>query len=824
MSKTCRRTLQPPVGLRPLFAAISAILAGTGAAGAQQAPATAGVLEEVIVTSQKRQENLQSVPISIQALDGKKLTELQVASFDDYAKYLPSLSVQSYGPGQSQLYVRGVTNGGDGLKVGSQPLVGVYLDEMPVTTIGNNLDIHIYDIERVEALSGPQGTLFGSSSMAGTMRIITNKPDPAKFAGGYDVTLNSFTKGDPGGTVEGFVNLPLSDTAAIRLVGWAEHDGGYINNVRGSPQSYPTSGLPRENSRFIEKNYNWVSTTGARAALKLDLGDSWTVMPTLQTQRQTANGQFAFTPFGTSAGDQTLPPLGDLNIARYYPERNDDNWTQATLTVQGKIADFELIYAGGYLRRTIDSVADYSDYSFFYDVAHASAPSYFGNNFKDVNGNVISPAQTTISRNLFSKQSHEFRISSPQNQRLRYVLGLFLQRQSNETRDEYRVQNLASRLSIDGEPGVLYLNSQYRTDKDSAVFTDLSFDLTSKLSLIGGARLFHYDNSVYGFFGYNDNPPSGMDGNPAGVPNSSGESQCVQSTIDPTNPVRPCININSETKRSGTTYRVNTTYKFDDDRMIYATWSTGFRPGGINRVSTRPPYTPDYLTNIEGGWKTTWLDHRLRWNGALFLERWKDAQYGITGLNGITEITNAGRAEIRGVETQLHWRASDELTLSGSITYLDTKLTTNACNYASPSLACTEPNAGTGAANSVLAPAGTRLPVSAKVKGNLIARYEWSQGGFDAHLQAAVVFQSDVVPALTVSDAQAIGRQPGYATLDLSAGAKHDAWRYELFVENATDRRGELSRFTTCAPSTCTLINIVPIKPRLVGITIGRKF
>ena len=825
MSMSPCRSRAPSPALRPLFALTSAILAAAAAAAGAD---TAGSgLEEVIVTAQKRSENLQSVPISIQAFDTKKLAELQVASFDDYAKYLPSLSVQSYGPGQAQLYVRGVTNGGDGLRVGSQPLVGVYVDEMPVTTIGNNLDVHIYDIARVEALSGPQGTLFGSSSMAGTMRIITNKPDPSKFEGGFDVTANTFTKGDPGGTVEGFVNLPLGERAAVRLVGWSEHDGGYINNVAAPPEVYPTSGIARTNSQLVAKNYNPVDTTGGRAALKLDLGDSWSVMPALQTQKQTASGQFGYTPFGVNNANITIPPSGDLNVSRFYPEYNDDSWTQATLTVQGKISDFDVIYAGGYLRRTIDSVSDYSDYSLFYDTSYLGGPyaTYFGDNFRDKNGNLINPAQTTVSHNLFTKMSHELRISSPQNQRFRYVFGLFLQRQTDEARDEYRVQGLAPQYSITGEPGVLYLNSQSRVDRDTAAFTDLSFDLTSKLTLIGGVRAFHYDNSVYGFFGYNGNPTYD------GYTHASGEVQCTTAP-DPNNPVRPCVNIDSDTKRSGTTYRVNTTYKFDDDRMVYATWSTGFRPGGVNRVTTRPPYTPDYLTNIEAGWKTTWLDHRLRVNGALFFERWKDAQYGISGVNGITEIINAGRAEIRGIEAEVHWKATDGLTLSGSLTRLETKLTTNACNYPSPTLTCTEPlvvyNADGSVNytkdNSVLAPAGTRLPVSAKLKGNAIARYEWTQGEYDAHLQAAVVFQTDVIPTLTVADAQVLGRQPGYGSLDLSAGFRHEQWTAELFVENATDRRGEITRYTSCAPATCGLVNVIPIKPRLVGVTVGRRF
>ncbi len=820
---TCRH--QPTLHVKPLVYLTSAILAAAASpAGAQQAPAAAapagGTLEEVIVTSQKRAENLQSVPISIQTLDTKKLAELQVSSFDDYAKYLPSLSVQSFGPGYAQLYVRGVTNGGDGLHVGSQPLVGMYVDEMPVTTIANNLDVHIYDIARVEELSGPQGTLFGSSSMAGTVRVITNAPDPSRFEAAYDVTANAFTKGDPGGKVEGYVNLPINERAAVRLVGWSEHDGGYISNVPGpAGLTYPSSGLARENSRLVEKNYNWVDTTGGRGALKIALSDSWTVTPTLMTQRQTANGQFGYTPYPYSFTDLNGTPTtvggsGDLNISHYQPDRDTDNWWMATLAVQGKIGNFDVLYSGGYIKRTITSSFDYSDYSFFYDAKYGSGAA-----FTDNAGNLITPAQTTVSRDDFYKQSHELRITSPKEWRLRFVAGAFLQRQRNDTRDEYRVQNLADAASItpgsglaaslDGQPGVLYLNSQTRTDRDSALFTDMSFDVTKKLVLTGGIRAFHYDNTVYGFFGFNDINGFGH----------SGEAQCF-TPVDPTNHVRPCDNINYRATKSSATHRVNLTYKFDDDAMIYTTWSTGFRPGGVNRVSTRPPYQPDYLTNFELGWKSMWLDHRLKFNGALFFEKWKDAQYGISGTNGITELVNAGRAEIRGLEAEVQWRAAPGLTLSSSATFLQTKLTTNACNKFSADFSCGPP----GGTNFVLAPAGARLPVSPKFKGNLIARYEWTAGNFEAHAQAAGVYQSDVVPTLTASDVPIVGMQPGYASFDVSSGVARDKWTMEFYVENLFDKRGEAIRYTSCTAAVCSLVNVIPIKPRQLGITFGQKF
>ena len=223
------------------------------------------------------------------------------------------------GPGSAIIYIRGVVSGGDGNHSGSEPSVGIYLDEQPVTTITGALPLHIYDMNRVEVLEGPQGTLFGASSEAGTVRLITNKPDPHKFAAGYNIQANKIDDGGPGDVVEGFVNIPLSDVAAIRLVGWQEHDGGYISNVAGTDanacitngvRTFPTWALSAggvgpgggtgecapaapigagaiTNAPWRKSNYNTVDTTGGRVALRFDLGDNWTVTPTFQGQSDT---------------------------------------------------------------------------------------------------------------------------------------------------------------------------------------------------------------------------------------------------------------------------------------------------------------------------------------------------------------------------------------------------------------------------------------------------------------------------------------------------------------------------------------------------------
>src|SRR6266850_2802645 len=196
--------------------------------------ADTGGLAEVVVTAQKRAENLQDVLFSITAIGTEKLEQLRIENFDDYVKFLPSVAYQSLGPGFARVFMRGVASGDNGNHSGPLPSVGVYLDEQPITTITGPLDIHVYDIERVEALAGPQGTLYGASSQAGTLRIITNKPELGKFSAGYEVQGNVVSHGDQGGIVEGFLNLPVGASAAVRLVGWAEHDAGYIDNVHGT--------------------------------------------------------------------------------------------------------------------------------------------------------------------------------------------------------------------------------------------------------------------------------------------------------------------------------------------------------------------------------------------------------------------------------------------------------------------------------------------------------------------------------------------------------------------------------------------------------------
>ncbi|HEY5718746.1 MAG TPA: TonB-dependent receptor plug domain-containing protein, partial [Gammaproteobacteria bacterium] len=425
-------------------------------------------LEEIVVTAQKRTESLQDVPLSIQALGSTRLEELRIGNFADYARFLPSLSYQSGGqsggPGFSRAYMRGVASGGDGNHSGSQPSVGTYVDEQPVTTINGALDVHLYDIERVEVLAGPQGTLYGASSQSGTIRIITNKPDPSGFQAGYDIEGNTVSKGGAGYLAEGFVNLPLSPTAAVRLVGWARHDAGYIDNVPGSV-TYPFSGITRTNADRVEKDYNDGDVYGARAALKIDLDDNWSVTAGLMGQEQTLNGSY-----GYRVGD-------DLEIVRFNPESTKDRWVQAALTIAGKLGNFDVLYAGSYLDRKDDVRSDYVDYSVYYDVY-----SYYVYNDS---GEYIDPTQYIIGKDGYTKQSHELRISSPADQRARFVAGLFMQRQTHDIEQNYKIDNIATELEVTGWPDTWWLTQQVRIDRDYAAFGELTYDLTEKLSVTG---------------------------------------------------------------------------------------------------------------------------------------------------------------------------------------------------------------------------------------------------------------------------------------------------------------------------------------------------
>jgi iron complex outermembrane recepter protein len=818
MTRSRKRKLQRLQGsrqgsLRAFAAGVPTLLVGMSAAYAQT---TSGGLEEIVVTAQKRSEDIQSVPISIQALGTQKLEELNIQKFDDYVKYLPSVSYQTIGPGWAQIYMRGVASGGDGNHSGPSPSVGIYLDEQPITTNQGALDIHLYDIERVEALAGPQGTLYGASSQAGTIRIITNKPDPSAFKAGYGLEVNSVDHGGIGYLAEGFANLPINDRTAVRLVGWHRHDAGYIDNVYGE-RTFPSSGYTANNASRVEDDYNDVDTTGARAALKLDLDDNWTITPQVMAQKQVANGIFAY--------DKTV---GELQVSHAYPEKSDDRWVQAALTVEGKIGNFDLIYAGSYLKRDVDSESDYSDYSYWYDTL-----SGYGTYWYDNNGDLINdPSQYIQAKDRYERSTHELRIASPVENRWRFVAGAFLQDATHDIEQRYKINNLADQLSVTGWPDTIWLTKEEREDKEWALFGEFSFDFTEKLTGTAGARYFNTDNSLAGFFGFSEQTGINQD-------QTVGELSCPGGNASaPDFKGAPCSDFDKTTSESDWTPRLNLTYKFADDKMVYATYSEGYRPGGINRRGTLPPYKADWLKNYELGWKTTLLDNRLRFNGAIFREQWDDFQYQVLGANGLREIYNVGQAQIDGVEMDVSWAATEQLMLSGGLSYLNSELTENFCGFNNPETGQPETRNPCQAPvyddNDVLigyedqapeAPKGTQLPVTPEWKGNVTARYKFNVAEFESYLQGAVVYTGERRTDLRDHENAIYGNMPSYTLTDLSAGFGRNGWNVELFIRNAFDERGELTRYVECGEDTCgEQVYVVPTQPRTIGIKFSQEF
>jgi outer membrane receptor protein involved in Fe transport len=802
------RTLSPWTGAKSIRSAGLGLLASTmlvtsGTAFAQEAAPTASDERndgDIVVTATRRAESLQNVPIAITALGTATLEQLQIDDFDDYARFVPSLSFRSLGPGFANVYFRGVASGENANHSASLPSVGTYLDEQPITTTTGALDIHIYDIARVEALAGPQGTLYGASSQAGTVRIITNRPDLNEFSGELNLELNSVNHGDFGYTAEGFVNAPLSSNVALRVVGWYRRDAGYIDNVPFT-LTFPTSGIVFNNNDLVEEDYNDVETYGARAALRIELDDNWTVTPQIMAQRQLSNGSF-----GVERG------LGDLETAQFNPERANDRWYQAALTVEGRIGNFDLTYAGAYMQRQIDAQSDYVDYAYFYDRIAG-----YGSYFYDNNDDLVNPNQYIISDDSFTRMTHELRVTSPADRPIRLVAGAFYQRQTHNIEQNYIIDNIADSITVPGTASNIWLTKQLRVDRDYGLFGELAFDITPNLTATGGLRLYRYDNSLEGFFGYSDGYSSGT-----GVAACFGPPQVDGS---------PCTNLDKSTSDTDFIHRLNLTWRITGDHLAYVTWSRGYRPGGINRRGTLPPYGADFISNYEFGLKTSWLNRRLNVNLSLYQLDWDNIQLSFLGANGLTEIRNAGNARIRGAELDVLLRPIQGLTLSMGAAVNDAEITEDFCLIANEDFNCSVPIG----VNELLAPAGTRLPLTARFKGNMRARYEFPiRGETQGHVQLAASYEGSRTRDLRLFQQSIYGPLEGYTTIDLSTGIRSGPWSAELFVRNLLDERGALGSTIQCNESICgdpdgitaigPKIYTIVARPRTVGIRIGRRF
>src|SRR5437868_1148456 len=339
-----------------------------------------------------------------------------------------------------------------------------------------------------------------------------------------------------------------------------------------------------------------------------------------------------------------------------------------------------------------------------------------------------------------------------------------MQRQTNAIHQDYKVDNLDGLLSVNGFPGTLWLTQQKRVDRDYALFGEGSWDVIPKVTLTAGGRLFKYDNSLIGFFGFGRNPLDNFAALPhnAGGSSRTGVAACFLNNgetvrqasgrgenigligfVPPAVSGSPCTDLGvfengkvvpKHARGHGITYRLNAQWKPRENMMFYATWSKGFRPGGINRRGDIGPYDPDFLYNIELGWKTTFGP--IRWNGAIYHETWKKFQFAFLGANSFTEIHNGKDARVNGIETDVNY-VRGGLTLNATAAYTDAKTRGNICNsFADTSANCTDPD------DFIITPSGTRLPVTPKLKGAATARYTWpAWADVKAHVQGGISYQ-----------------------------------------------------------------------------------
>lgn len=839
----------------------------------QEAPQTDdGRIGEIVVTATRRDEAANRIPVAIQALSGDALGQLNVTNFDKLIEYLPNVRSASQGPGTSSIYIRGLSTDTPGLQIngtaGPYPTVALYVNDAPASLVGRNLDLYAADLQRVEVLAGPQGTLFGASSMGGAVRYITNKPDLNDFKAGFNASY-AFTKGgDESSSGNAFVNVPIvAGRVALRAVIFTDKQGGYIDNVPGTYQmpfngnvgqagKLPTgnpllviralescSGVANctgagyaapirqtiNNDRFVEDNYNDASYSGGRIALSVKLADDWSLDVMHARQSLETDGVFSYEP-----------GVGDLKVTQFNPNTLSDKFNLTTLTLSGRLGILDLIYTGSYLNHRAVQVADYASYSnigLYLPYYECDRGVYYTAAY---NGNIgktcYTPSKSYRVDNKTSRWTHEFRVTTPAENRLRATAGLFYD--TNTLKDVtdwsylqagagFIIPRRANPIVNPNDPNVKplqvgFFNDVIRKDRQFAVYGEASFDVVpEKLTVTAGLRYYDEKASMTGSsntsFGFGArgvyNPATGTYSLPANPATLYGVSANLAQTLAGLSPA----------KYSGVILKGNITYKFGDNSLVYATYSEGFRPGGFNRKPCNAltpacnglkQYVPDNVVNYELGWKLSLLDRTLQFNAAAYQIDWKNIQMTVfdQNISNQTFTTNLTDARIRGFEGDLTWRTTRELTINAAFSYNDSKLT----KYRQ--------------AATVLVPIGSPLALSPKFQGNLRMRYETeTSSGLRPFVQASlhyvgssissvidnvdirfpsfnatagyaaqipVVYNGVTVrPGDVVVPLRGSLKQSAYTTISAAIGVSKDTWSIEAFVDNLTDERPELYRF-----------------------------
>ena len=583
------------------------------------------MIEEVIVSAQKKSENLQNVPISVTTLSADELDSLNIKDFADYVLQLPAASAVQRRPGQGQIFMRGISDGGNVNQSLQGPAVAIYLDESPVTMIGDNLDVHVYDIERVESLTGPQGTLYGAASQAGNLKIITKKPS-SEFDSGFNLSAESTRGGDGSTMVEGFVNIPLSQNAALRFVGFNDRDGGFIDSVNDSI-TYPVSGITRSNEVFVEDNFNDAVKDGYRAALRVDLSENWKLDVNYMGQETSTNGVW----------DHNPDELGEYNVSRFYDDKTHDEWTRFSATVTGDLGFADLTFTTSSLERDFEVLSDYSHYSIdgYVEGYYTCYEYYFGP--------CVDPSIQFENDTHQEYDTTEIRLSSKEGEKFNWIIGAFQTENVTEYDSQWHVPAINPDAAVPGSKDLYYQTDQVRAEDESAVFGELYYQINDKMELTLGHRKFDNETTLKGFVGT------------IWWPNS-----LYGSTTRPDN-------VNSKYDGSDSISKINLSYQVDNNSMLYITRSEGYRPGGANRTTQLgATYDADFLTSTEFGFKSISMDGRLRLNGAMYQMDWDDIQLGWfdSSISLLGLVDNIGKANSNGFELDAKYILSDTVSVA----------------------------------------------------------------------------------------------------------------------------------------------------------------
>jgi outer membrane receptor protein involved in Fe transport len=759
-------------------------------AAAMPSDASSGALDEVIVTARKRSENLQDVPESVNVLTEKDLKNLGITGFDDYAEKVPSISFISVGPGTQLFVMRGVSDGSNP-NYANTSATGVFLDDVSMSVFGVQPDLHLYDIQQIEVLNGPQGTTFGAGSMAGAVRYITNKPDVHSFSAGLDFNGGRIQNGQGNYTYEAFLNAPLIDgILALRVSAFSDSHGGFINNELTTRNW--VNGTVSTNADWARNNYNREHVEGGRIALKGVINDGWSAMVTYTYQRQSSLG----------AWDEDLANYGQDAVSRFGPESRRNEAKILDFHLDGDVGIGDLVFASTYSSLPTRQTNEYSNYMENYKGGAQEGftcqndPNYGTSATFD---NCQVPTQFFEYHTNPQRWSEEVRLVSKEGGRLHWLTGFYWER----TEDKHSGSTyFMPGLQTDGAAFQSYLayygNSMsslppgewysYTTTSDylqTTEFANISFDVVpNKLNIEAG--VVHFSSkftyySPYGQFAYAPTTPS----------YSPGGSHKVNS-------------------------KAGINYKITDKVMVYADFAQGFRDGGSNSGyaaqcyanGVPQKYVPDTLNNFEIGWKSTSLGGRLLWNGAAYLMNWSDLQtliYDVDICPPSSFNVNVGKARIYGVESNIDFKLNQNWSLQASGSYTDSHLV-------STTYATFEGNVG------------ERLPFVPYFSYSWNVRYDQPLNkDLRGYAQFDMAHKGDMWDDLHVSGSNGFPRilQPSYSILNLRFGLNPESghWLGEFYITNLANKNAIVYTNTGNFDLRQTVA-----EPRVYGLRLNYRF